>query len=467
MGLIKWIRELIGKMLKRDIQSKLNVDILISSKMEQAITLWENIYLKNPPWLSKKIKTIGFAKVIATETARLATLELDIAISGSARASYLQEQINEFKSKVRTYLEYACVYGGIILKPNGLGIDYISPKNFLPTHTDSNGEISGGIFLDCITKGNKHYTRLEYHRFVFIPPMESSVYQITNMAFVSDDENQIGKEIQLNSIPEWSGLSEEASIENIEKPLFSYLKMPMANGVDTHSPLGTSIFAEAIEELQTLDIAYSLNAREIKDSEKLVLLDDRVLNEAGKPIGAKSNDIELPHYVRNIHSTGVEDFYQEVSPKLNTADRIIGINQELSFIGYKCGYSNGYFRFEQGRGFITATQIEAEDKRTIETITDIRTALKVGIDNLLYALDKYADLYSITPFGTYEVSYYFKDITVSFTEDRQRYYNLAMAGKFPWKKYYIEYEGYSEDEAQELLDMLKVENKLPDLYDEE
>lgn len=468
MDFMGWIKGVIRGIFKKEALEEFKVDVATSSEMENAISLWKMVYLKRPPWvdIEDNIKTIGFGKTIATETARLATLELEITLDGSARAEYLQKEINKCKNKIRQYLEYACAFGEVILKPNGTGIDCVEAGNFIPTDYNDNGTITGAIFFDTLQKGDNYYTRMEYHRFVKLESVDekglqtvNSIYVISNRAYRSKNESEIGKQVSLDSVQEWANLKDENYIQNLEKPLFACLKMPNANGVDTGSPLGVSVYSDAIEELKDLDIAYSRYVQEIADSEKIVFLDDRLLNEPGTNLNERRTKIKLPKFVRQLFGGTQDEAYHEVNPSMQTEQRIAGINQLLSMIGYKCGYSNGYYRFDQGRGLVTATQIEAEDKRTIETISDIRTSLKTCIEDLIYALDKYADLYNLAPYGQYEVSYYMKDITVSFSEDRQRYYNLAMANKFPWKKYYMEYEGYSEEEAEELIQMLQDESK--------
>lgn len=70
---------------------------------------------------------------------------------------------------------------------------------------------------------------------------------------------------------------------------------------------------------------------------------------------------KLPHYVKNVFGNGTESFYQEIVPSLNTDIRITGINNLLSFVGFKCGYSNGYFVLDEKTGMVTATQVEADD----------------------------------------------------------------------------------------------------------
>lgn len=80
----------------------------------------------------------------------------------------------------------------------------------------------------------------------------------------------------------------KANGEKLDGPLYGVLRTPQANNVDISTPLGLPIFAEAIEELKDLDIAYSRNAGEIFDSQKIVLADDRLLMPSGTPVAAMS-----------------------------------------------------------------------------------------------------------------------------------------------------------------------------------
>ena len=51
------------------------------------------------------------------------------------------------------------------------------------------------------------------------------------------------------------------------------------------------------------------------------------------------------------------------------------------------------------QGIQTATGVEASQQRTIQFIKDIRDKLQVTMDDLLYAVDKFADLYDMAPVG--------------------------------------------------------------------
>lgn len=453
---------------KSDAKRIFDVDILLSDTMDMAIRTWNQIYAGHPNWVDKDnhVKTINFAKSVSSETARLACLDLSIKVSGSARAVYLQSVIDNMFGKIREYVERGCVNGTIILKPNGDGIDCFDPQRFLPTEVDGNGNIRAGIFFDFYEQSKKYYKRLEYHRFA-----DDGVYLISNRCFISESSTSLGTETDITKTP-WKELMSDVGIENIEKPLFAVFKTPMANNIDIVSPLGMSIFAEALEELKDLDVAYSRNAKEIYDSKRTVLADERLFE--GKAIMVDGEIVrvkpKMPDYIRNVLSEGQENFYQEINPNLNTDTRVKGINNILSILAYKCGYSNGYFSFDSMTGIQTATGVEASQQRTIQFIKDVRDKLEMTMDDLIYAIDKYADLYDLSPVGVYEVEYGFGDICYNYEEDKKTWWGYVQAGKVPAWMYFVKFENMSEDEAKAMqaeIEAAEAEKQQGGLFGEE
>ena len=433
-------------------KEEFNIEPIISQSMEEMIRKCIEIYQGKPYWLddADHIKTINFAKAVCSETARLAMLGTKITIDGSARAEWLQGQIDNVYFKLRDWVEYGCAYGTVILKPNGKGIDLVVPGNFIVTDIE-NGEISGVVFVNQETVGKKYFTRLEYHRFI------NDVYAITNRCYVGDSANDTSKRIDIAKTP-WSDLSEESFIQNVDGPLYGVLKMPHANNVDVDSPMGLPIFSDAIEELKDLDIAYSRNSKEILDSKRTVLLDsDRLLPSGGKVAQTglyfknQRESMGLPDYVKNVYGNGTENFYQEINPQLNTDTRLSGLNALLSQIGYKIGYSNGYFVFNESTGIQTATGVEAEQQRTIQFIKDVRDKVEGCLDRVIYALNVFADLYDLAPVGVYEVTYDFGDITYNREDDRARWWGYVVSGKVPAWMFFVKFEGLSEEDAKAMV----------------
>ena len=446
---------------KKRAEEDFRVKEITSQQMKDVISRCADMYRGIPSWVSAEdnIKTINFAKAVCSETARLATLGVKIQIGGGARGTWLQEQIDKVYFNLRHWVEYGCAYGTVIVKPNGSGFDVFTPFDFMITESDSNGNITGIIFKDSYADNDRYYTRLEYHRFVETQTEAGTAcpYYITNRAYMSRSTQSLGDPIAL-ARTKWADLMEDSgpimktSGEQLDGPMFGVFRTPQANNVDLGTALGLPIYADAIEEMKDLDIAYSRNAGEIFDSEKIILADDRLMYDSGKNLKSRGPaDVKLPHYVKNVFGSSPEEFYQEINPQLNTDTRLSGINALLSQIGYKCGFSNGYFVFNEKSNMATATQVEADDRRTIQLIKDVRDKLESCLNGAIYAMNVYADLYDLAPIGNYKIVYDFGDITYNREEDRARAYQLVLQG-FLTKEYYLEkYEGFTPEDAAKMV----------------
>ena len=452
---------------KKQAEEDFNIQAAEFPEMESLINRCANIYRGVPEWLDDEdnIKTINFAKTVCSETARLTTLAIGIQIGGSARATWLQKQINKVYFQIRHWVEYGCAYGTVFIKPNGESLDVFTPADVMIVDYD-NQEIKGIIFKDSYTVGRKYYTRLEYHRFVetTVDGVTTYPYYVSNRAYVSKSPQSIGNKIDLKQT-KWADLMADtppilkANGEKLDGPLFGVLRTPQANNVDISTPLGLPVFAEGIEELGDIDVAYSRNAKEILDSKRIVLADDRLLMPSGTPVSAMSprgmenrrNEMKLPHYVKNVFGQDEKEFYQEINPQLNTDARLAGINALLSQLSYKCGFSSGYFVFNEKTGMVTATQVEADDRRTIQFIKDVRDKLEDCLNGVIYALNVFADLYDLTPVGVYETTYDFGDITYNREEDRARWWQYVVQGKVPAWLFFVKFEGMTEEDAKAMV----------------
>ena len=457
MGLFNRIRGWFSMLIKSKAMDEFNIEPISSDQMRSWINECVNIYQGNPCWLDEgdHIDTINFAKALVSETARLTTLGIGIKLDGSVRADWLQEQIDKVYFQLRHWVEYGCTYGTIILKPNGDSIDLYTPDMFEIVHVN-NGKIDGVIFHNWKQSGKKWYTRLEYHRF------EGDLYLITNKCYFGDYPDDTKEQVDISVTP-WSELREETAIANMKQTLFGVFRTPQANNIDLDSPYGLPIFSEAVQELRDLDIAYSRNSKEIKDSKRIVLLDANRF--VAFPKAGEISRENIPDYINIVDndSSNQSDIYHEINPTLNTDTRLTGINALLSQIGYKIGFSNGYFVFNESTGIQTATQVEADQQRTIQFVKDVRDKLESCLDGLIYALDVFASLYKLAPSGKYERTYDFGDITYSVEEDRIRWWGYVQAGRVPAWMYFVKFEGMTEEEAKAMTS--EAEPKTPKLFE--
>lgn len=445
MNIFDKLKGVLMGLLRTQSKTVYKIQPLSTEKMDAAQSQWLRIYSGHPTWESEKIKSVNFAKTICSVTANLTTLDIGIKIDGSKRADWLQRQIEKsllHDARLRKWVEYGCAGGSVIFKPNGTGLDIVLPENFVVTSCDDDKHITGIIFRDTYQQADDAiFTRMEYHR-----KEKDGLYYIDNRAYFSKIKGELGKEVALESTI-WSGLERGSIIEGVEpdKMLFGVFSMPKANNIDFDSPLGAAIFSDAEEELEALDVALSETFKEIRQSGNIELIGQELVE-------GPQGKIKLPdHVIKVLSGMGAEDFYQAIERPLKTTEREVGINLILNLIATKCGYSEGYFSYNSKSGIATATQVESDDRKTIQLIKDIRDALKSAIGQTIYALNVFADLYELAPAGEYEIAFNFGDITYSYDEDRARWYTMATSGMVPKWMYLMKFEGFSEEEAKEII----------------
>ena len=431
----------------KNIEDVMGVKVLSDNSLDTFLAECADIYRGFPYWIGDKVNTVNFASTIAGEIARLATMNTEISVDGSARAEWLRGVMDDCASEWRNWVELGCAIGTMILKPNEDGIDVLTPERFFVLGAQ-NGDITDIVFRDCVynAERNIYFTRLERHTL-------TDVYTITNRVYAGYAMYDLDHEVSIEVSP-WNGINDEVVAEGVERMLFGVFRFPGANNIDHRSPLGLPCFSHAVEELKDLDIAYSLNAKEIAQSAKVVMLDSDRLTPNGR-LGVKQRadvvaNAGLPDYIKLVDGDGINDVYQEINPSLHTTERVVGINNLLSQIGFKCGFSNGYFVFNEKTGMVTATQVESDDRRTLQMINDVRTQFKELVEGLVYALDRFADAYGWSAYGTYTIAFDFADLTINPDEDRARWMTFVLQGLIPFWRYLVRFEGMTEDEAKEM-----------------
>lgn len=452
-----FVKKVIGIFTGNETKQAFGVDVCISAEMKTALDLWCRMYEGVPPWCGEAVKSMQIPVAVASELARLATIEMKSEISGSGRARYLNEQYQKVLCNIRRYTEYGCAKGGLILKPYATGgniaVDCVQADRFYPTAFDSSGHITGAVFSDSVHRGGKIYTRLEYHDF------SGGLYTVKNAAYVSDSENNIGVRASLSDVAEWAELQETTTIQNVNKPLFAYFKMPHANTTDASSALGASAYAGAEELIMEADKQYSRLLWEFESGERALYLSDTAFrrDKNGKAI--------LPNkrLYRLLQTGGEnEELYHDWSPTLREESILRGLNAILRKVEFRCGLAYGTLSEVQETDK-TAEEIKLSKQRSYSTVRDIQKALETALSDLIYAMDVLCGLYRLAPSGTYTVSFEFDD---SIVADRKTEFSekqmLVTAGIMkPWE-FRMWYFGESEEEAKaavgDTLDVLSVPN---------
>lgn len=447
-GLIEKIRQVIRKMLgKEKIKDAVGVDVSVSEKMSRAIELWSKMYKEEAPWLKKDVKSCGLSAAIASEFARLVTLELETEITGN---DFLNEEYQSVITDIRKYCEYGCAKGGLALKPyvseGHIEVDTVQADRFFPTGFNSRGEVTAAVFAESMTIGKKVYTRIEYHRY------QNQKYLIKNKAFVKndlDDVDVLGKEVPLTDVSEWEDLEPEINIVGIEKPLFAYFKVPNANNIDDSSPLGVSVYARAVGDIKEADKQWSRILWEYEGSELALDVDETMFRKN------KDGTFDLPEgrerLFRMMDMDDNSEKYKVYSPAIRDESLFNGMNNILRRIEFNCGLAYGTLS-DPNEVDKTAEEIKASKQRSYSTVSDIQKSLQGALEHLIYAMDVLAQLSNLPGGKKYEVSFNWDDSIVIDKEKELLSMQQDAVGGFIRKELYVAKKyGVSEEEALEMM----------------
>lgn len=445
--ILQWIREVWSKMISpNNIKQATRLDVVVSPLMTNALQTWSNMYINKAGWLSSDVKSLQLPASIAMEVSKTVTLEMVMEVSGSPRGDFLNEQMKVVHENIRTYTEYAAAKGGLWFKPyvrdDQIATDFVQADCGYPVAFDANGNMTAVIFADQRTIGRDYYTRLEYHALI------GNGYQITNTAYRSTTQNTIGSKVSLGSIADWADLEEEAFIANVDRPLFSYFRMPFANNIDPTSPLGVSIYSRAVGLIEDADKIYSNLIWEFESGKRAIYVDS---NAFGRTTDGNSVLPDRRLY-RELDSAGnigdAKKRFDDWSPEFREAQIKSGLNNVKREIEFVCGLAYGTIS-DPVVAALTATEVKTSKQSYYVTVTDIQKSLQKAIDGLLYAMDVYATIYNLAPAGAYAAAYKFGDSILTdsdtqFMQDMQ----IVSHNMMPKWMFLVRNVGLSEAEAK-------------------
>lgn len=445
----------------------------------QEIDKWLNIYKGyHEPWhkvtyqtvagqRTRRMNTLNMGKITAEELASLIFNEkCEIHISDGTFSENVGEVMDEnrFYHEFQDSLEYMFAMGGMVWKVQvgkdrtgglKLKLTYVTADCFIPL-TYSNSDIQEGVFLNVTRKGNKYFTLLEWHQW------DGEEYVIRNELYESDTPGELGVRIPLATL--YEGLDEETRITGLSRPLFVYFKANIANNYDISSPLGISIYANALDTLHALDVAFDSFMREFKLGKKRIIVPhtavktviDKETGEAKRYFDANDE----AYVVFNAGEYPEQQKIQDNTVELRVEEHVAAIQTLLDILAMQIGMSAGTFTFD-GQGVKTATEVVSENSKTFRTKNSHETIVEEGLKNLLTSIGEVAALYGIfSPPAEYEVTVDFDD---SIAEDRESnadfYLKLQTASLISKKYALMKILHLTEEQAEEMLEEIREENQ--------
>ena len=150
-------------------------------------------------------------------------------------------------------------------------------------------------------------------------------------------------------------------------PWYQIIKPNIANNIDINSPLGISIYANALDNLQGVDLAYDGFCEEMRLGRARIFVNKDLVryDENGETPTFDNNEVGF-YYGGSTDNDKVKPF-EFYSPTLRVENYFNGINNALNLLSAKVGFGENHYRFDQG-GISTATQIISENSEMFRTL---------------------------------------------------------------------------------------------------
>lgn len=454
------------------------------------------------PKNKRELYRMNIAKAICAEMASLVWGEectINVSMDGFEASEDKPDPLDEFvhkvmgenalKEKMQESVEQALALGGAAMKvwsdvrrdeegneipdTRRINIGYAMADQFIPTAWD-NAKVTEGLFISRIAKGGYYFTRLEWHRW------NGLTYTITNELYRSEmrkantpgeDQDILGVRWPLADIYPYL---EEETVIPVSESLFTYWRTPIANNLDDNSPLGMSVYGNALETLHALDICYDSFVSEFRLGKKRIIVPARCVKSVIDPVsGLPVRYFDATDEVYEALATdNPEDLkVQDNSVELRVEEHIRAINAFLSILCLQTGFSAGTFTFDQHTGLKTATEVVSENSKTYKTIKTVQNQLAPAIEHLVRNIIEVASLYEMDyeghsieslASGGYHVNITFDD---GVTQDRATNINegVMLVGAGLLSKYTFltdrKYgQGLTEEQANAELERIRAEN---------
>lgn len=457
------------------------------------------------PYHKRDLERMDTAKAVCAELAGLVWSEkCEVHVSQGDEQDQILEGFvldvltkNGFWTKMQEHIEQSLALGGGAIKAwyevdhdssgneipdsGSIRLGFCMADQFVPTAWN-NAQVTDGVFISREAKGGYYYTRLEWHKW------DGLTYYISNEAFRSEYKEKrpdateaqdiLGFRYPLNEI--YPFLNEETALQGLTTSLFAYYRTAIANNIDDNSPLGVSIYANALSTLKSLDICYDSFIREFQLGKKRIIVPTQCLRTVVDPTTGQTRryfDATDEAYVALSTDDPSSLKIQDNTIELRVDDHERAINAFLSILCLQLGFSAGTFTFDRATGLKTATEVISENSKTYKTIKNQQEQIRAAITKIVDAIIEIAVLYDLQWNGIsikalaaqgYETKIVFDD---SILQDRQTNIDEGIklvSNELMSKQTFLEkILGLTEVEAEKEMKRIANEKAItPDMFDQ-
>ena len=320
--------------------------------------------------------SLGMGKKLCEDWANLLMSEkVKITLEGKKEQEFIDKVLteNNFSVKASEMQEMKSALGTVAYVPrvvgqeisesgeivpgnaSGLVLDYVTIENIYPLSWQ-NGYISECAFSSAVTRDGKDYVYLQIHR-----KEDNGNYVIENRIF--NNSSEMLSEERLENVKGFEKVPPLVHTGS-SKRQFVIDRLNIANNYNYLLPTGVSVYANAIDVMQGVDIAYDSYVNEFRLGKKRIMVKPSASKYLdGQPV-FDTNDVAF--YVLP-EDTGDGAIITPIDMTLRTAEHNTGIQDQLNILSSKCGFGETYYRFNGG-SVATATQVISENSTMFRTI---------------------------------------------------------------------------------------------------
>lgn len=326
---------------------------------------------------------LGMAKKVCEDWANL-LLNEKVAMKAGAFDKRLKEILekNNFQVRANQLIEitYALGTGALVEYLDASGepvIDYIRANMIYPLSWD-NGDITECAFGSVRAVDEKERIYLQIHRRGIVADGENpDLYYIENKYLDSESGDEVALPEDIEEIVE----------TEYEKPLFQIITPNICNNVDLDSPMGISVFANAIDQVKGCDLVYDSYMNEYVLGRKRILVpfsQAKIMME-NDGIAQPTFDPNDSVYFMMPADRESDMKLTEVDMTIRSADHEQGLNKSLDLMSLKCGMGTGRYKFESG-GVKTATEVISDKSDLYQNLQKNKTPIKTALVAMVKAL---------------------------------------------------------------------------------
>lgn len=252
-------------------------------------------------------------------------------------------------------------------------IDYVDALCIIPLSI-SRSRITEVAFVSESVKRGKTCIYLETHTIG-----ENGNYQIENEYFIKDGSRMKPTELPPGIVP----LIDTGS----PLPWFAIFTPNITNNNEYENGLGLSVYANAIDNLKGVDLAFNNFTKDLFLGGKKVFINKSMLqtDKDGKVITPDDAAQQLFQMVGDGMDFDAKQMTQEFNPSLRVAENAEAVQRQLDYLSFACGMGTHRYQFNFS-GVKTATEYTGERQDLVQHAQRHSIVLVNAIKTLCAAL---------------------------------------------------------------------------------